>query len=26
VKHGVPRDQFIYARINPNWRGPERRP
>jgi RimJ/RimL family protein N-acetyltransferase len=21
VKHGVPRDQFIYARINPHWRG-----
>jgi RimJ/RimL family protein N-acetyltransferase len=21
VKHGVPRDQFIYARVNRNWRG-----
>jgi RimJ/RimL family protein N-acetyltransferase len=21
VKHGAPRDQFLYARINPRWRG-----
>ena len=21
VKYGVPRDQFMYARINPTWRG-----
>ena len=22
VKFGVPRDQALYARVNPNWRGP----
>jgi ribosomal-protein-alanine N-acetyltransferase len=22
VKYGVPKDQWLYARINPSWRGP----
>jgi hypothetical protein len=24
VKYGQPRDQAIYARVNPHWRGVER--
>jgi RimJ/RimL family protein N-acetyltransferase len=26
VKYGVPKDQFLYARINERWRGPAEEP